>query len=175
MLNSNFQNSIEMEGKQDAQTTEDIHLRQTMLLKNPEMGKARQTPVKSTGPLYVPGCFTPTLLTILGRLIYVPGLWVVGNAGLVGAIGIISLTGHHFFTFFCRCRLSSPISDQGRRGTVPSFPSPWVRISGVRSAFRSHCPIPCCRSHVRNFRFQEGWFKRFPGHTRCWSTSALLP
>ncbi len=37
------------------------------------------------------GVFTPTLLTILGVIMYLREGWVVGNAGLVGAWGIIML------------------------------------------------------------------------------------
>ena len=37
------------------------------------------------------GVFTPTLLTILGVIMYVRMGWVVGNAGLGGAIGIVLL------------------------------------------------------------------------------------
>ncbi len=37
------------------------------------------------------GVFTPTLLTILGVIMYVRMGWVVGNAGLGGAIGILFL------------------------------------------------------------------------------------
>ncbi len=35
------------------------------------------------------GVFTPTLLTILGVIMYLRAGWVVGNAGLLGAVGII--------------------------------------------------------------------------------------
>jgi hypothetical protein len=37
------------------------------------------------------GVFTPTLLTILGVIMYVRMGWVVGNAGLLGALGIMGL------------------------------------------------------------------------------------
>ena len=37
------------------------------------------------------GVFTPTLLTILGVIMYVRMGWVVGNAGLAGALGIVGL------------------------------------------------------------------------------------
>ena len=35
------------------------------------------------------GVFTPSILTILGVIMYMRLGWVVGNAGLIGAIGII--------------------------------------------------------------------------------------
>ena len=37
------------------------------------------------------GVFTPTLLTILGVIMYVRIGWVVGNAGLLGALAILAL------------------------------------------------------------------------------------
>ncbi len=37
------------------------------------------------------GVFTPTLLTILGVILYVRTGWVVGNAGLLGAFAILGL------------------------------------------------------------------------------------
>jgi amino acid transporter len=37
------------------------------------------------------GVFTPTTLTILGVIMYIRQPWVVGNAGIVGAIGILLL------------------------------------------------------------------------------------
>ncbi len=38
------------------------------------------------------GVFTPTTLTILGVIMYIRQPWVVGNAGVVGALGIVSLS-----------------------------------------------------------------------------------
>ncbi len=37
------------------------------------------------------GVFTPTLLTILGVIMYLRLGWTVGNAGLIGGIGIVLL------------------------------------------------------------------------------------
>ena len=39
----------------------------------------------------LPGVFVPTLLTILGAIMYLRLGWVVGNAGLLGALAIILL------------------------------------------------------------------------------------
>ncbi|MGB5418858.1 amino acid permease [Algibacter sp.] len=38
------------------------------------------------------GVFTPTTLTILGVIMYIRQPWVVGNAGIVGALGIILIS-----------------------------------------------------------------------------------
>ena len=35
------------------------------------------------------GVFTPTTLTILGVIMYIRQPWVVGNAGVVGALAIV--------------------------------------------------------------------------------------
>lgn len=40
------------------------------------------------------GVFTPSLLTILGVIMYMRLGWVVGNAGLIGAIIIIIIARH---------------------------------------------------------------------------------
>ena len=38
------------------------------------------------------GVFTPTTLTILGVIMYIRQPWVVGNAGVMGALGIVLLS-----------------------------------------------------------------------------------
>ncbi|MFO7745248.1 MAG: Na-K-Cl cotransporter, partial [Psychroflexus sp.] len=44
------------------------------------------------------GVFTPTTLTILGVIMYIRYSWVVGNAGIGGAIGIVLLAVAITFT-----------------------------------------------------------------------------
>ena len=44
------------------------------------------------------GVFTPTTLTILGVIMYIRQPWVVGNAGIVGALGIVLLSVAITFT-----------------------------------------------------------------------------
>ncbi len=44
------------------------------------------------------GVFTPTTLTILGVIMYIRQPWVVGNAGVVGALGIVLLSVAITFT-----------------------------------------------------------------------------
>ncbi len=38
------------------------------------------------------GVFTPTTLTILGVIMYIRAPWVVGNAGVIGALMIVLLS-----------------------------------------------------------------------------------
>ena len=87
------------------------------------------------------GVFTPTLLTILGVIMYLRLPWVVGNAGLLGgllssrlAVGITPPPG-------CRSRRSPPT-----RGWGPAVRTPSSRSrSGSRSAAASGCRSTCPR------------------------------
>jgi len=51
------------------------------------MTKETSTAVKKFGTMA--GVFTPTFLTILGVIMYIRHPWVVGNAGIIGALLII--------------------------------------------------------------------------------------
>jgi amino acid transporter len=64
------------------------------------------------------GVFTPTTLTILGVIMYIRQPWVVGNAGIVGAILIISLA--IIITFTTGLSLSS-ITTNIRIGSGGAF------------------------------------------------------
>ena len=55
------------------------------------------------------GVFTPTVLTILGAIMYLRTGWVVGNAGLVGAIIIILLA--HVITISTGLAVSSVVTN----------------------------------------------------------------
>ena len=55
------------------------------------------------------GVFTPTVLTILGAIMYLRTGWVVGNAGLVGAIAIILLA--HVITVSTGLAVSSVVTN----------------------------------------------------------------
>ena len=41
------------------------------------------------------GIYTPTVLTILGVILYMRMGWVVGNAGIWGTVGIVLLAVYH--------------------------------------------------------------------------------
>jgi amino acid transporter len=64
------------------------------------------------------GVFTPTTLTILGVIMYIRQPWVVGNAGIVGALAIILLSVA--ITFTTALSLSS-ITTNVRIGTGGAF------------------------------------------------------
>lgn len=64
------------------------------------------------------GVFTPTTLTILGVIMYIRQPWVVGNAGVVGALGIVLLSV--VITFTTAMSLSS-ITTNVRIGSGGAF------------------------------------------------------
>ncbi len=64
------------------------------------------------------GVFTPTTLTILGVIMYIRQPWVVGNAGIIGALAIILLSVA--ITFTTAMSLSS-ITTNVRIGTGGAF------------------------------------------------------
>lgn len=109
------------------------------------------------------GVFTPTLLTILGVILYVRLGWVVGNAGLLGAwlvmlvaLGITVCTG---------LSLSS-IATNTRLGTG----GPYAIISsalGIEVGGSIGVPLYLSRPlgiAMYVFGFREGWLWVFPAH-----------
>jgi solute carrier family 12 sodium/potassium/chloride transporter 2 len=109
------------------------------------------------------GVFTPTLLTILGVILYVRLGWVVGNAGLLGAwlimlvaLGITVCTG---------LSLSS-IATNTRLGTG----GPYAIISsalGIEVGGSIGVPLYLSRPlgiAMYVFGFREGWLWIFPQH-----------
>lgn len=109
------------------------------------------------------GVFTPTLLTILGVILYVRMGWVVGNAGLLGAwvvmmvaLGITVCTG---LSLSC-------IATNTRLGTG----GPYAIISsalGIEVGGSIGVPLYLSRPlgiAMYVFGFREGWLWVFPAH-----------
>ena len=75
----------------------------------PAAGEATPDPSGEAGPLkrfgWFSGVFTPSVLTILGVIMYLRMGWVVGNAGLLGAIAIIVIS--HLITVATGLSVSS--------------------------------------------------------------------
>ncbi len=67
---------------------------------------------------WFPGVFTPTILTILGLIMYLREGWVVGNAGLLGALAIILLA--HLITI-CTGLAVSSVATNTRVGAGGAF------------------------------------------------------
>ena len=71
-------------------------------------------PQRSDGLGTFGGVFTPSLLTILGVIMYLRFGWVVGNAGLVGTLAIVTLATS--ITFLTTLSISAIATDQRVRG-----------------------------------------------------------
>ncbi|MEX2550163.1 MAG: hypothetical protein WD638_08040, partial [Nitriliruptoraceae bacterium] len=111
----------------------------------------------------IEGVFVPTTLTILGVILFLRTGWVVGNAGLLGAVGIIlfafTITG---FTALSLASISTNITPEagGAYGLV-------ARSFGVEAGGAVGVPLYLSQSLVIGlyvFGFRDGWLAIFPGH-----------
>jgi solute carrier family 12 (sodium/potassium/chloride transporter), member 2 len=109
------------------------------------------------------GVFVPTLVTILGLVLYLRVGWVVGNAGLLGALGIIALA----FLITGAAALSiSSISTNVPPGSGGVY---WIvgRTLGIEAAGAVGLPLYLAKSTVVAFYifgFRDGWTHLFPDH-----------
>ncbi len=109
------------------------------------------------------GVFTPALLTILGVIMYLREGWVVGNAGLLGAIGIIMLACT--ITFFTALSMSS-ITTNIRIGAGGAF-SIIAQSLGLEAGGAIGIPLYFSQAlavAMYVFGFREGWCWIFPEH-----------
>ncbi len=110
------------------------------------------------------GVFTPTLLTILGVIMYLRLPWMVGNAGLLGAITIILLANG--ITLATGLSLSS-IATNTRMGAG----GPYAIISrSLGFEIGGSIGVPLFLSQALAvamyiFGFREGWLWIFPTHS----------
>ena len=72
--------------------------------------KKKVNPVKAEGLSTFAGVFTPSILTILGVIMYLRFGWVVGNVGLVGSLIIVTLATS--ITFLTSLSLAAIATDQ---------------------------------------------------------------
>jgi solute carrier family 12 sodium/potassium/chloride transporter 2 len=109
------------------------------------------------------GVFTPTLLTILGVIMYLRAPWVVGNAGIIGAIGIITLATA--ITFFTALSMSSIVTNiRIRAGGAFSIIS---QSLGLEAGGAIGIPLYIAQAFavaMYVFGFREGWLWVFPDH-----------
>lgn len=109
------------------------------------------------------GVFTPTLLTILGVIMYLRGPWVVGNAGVLGAIGIITLATA--ITFFTALSMSSIVTNiRIKAGGAFSIIS---QSLGLEAGGAIGIPLYIAQAFavaMYVFGFREGWQWIFPAH-----------
>ncbi len=109
------------------------------------------------------GVFTPTLLTILGVIMYLREGWVVGNAGVLGALGIIALACA--ITFFTALSMSS-ITTNIRIGAGGAF-SIISQSLGLEAGGAIGIPLYFAQAlavAMYVFGFREGWVWIFPDH-----------
>ena len=110
------------------------------------------------------GVFTPTLLTILGVIMYIRGPWVVGNAGVAGAIIIISIATA--ITFFTSLSMSSIVTNiRIKAGGAFSIIS---QSLGLEVGGAIGLPLYLAQAFAAAmyiFGFREGWMWIFPDHS----------
>jgi amino acid transporter len=117
----------------------------------------------STGYGTFEGVFVPTLLTILGVLLYLRLGWVIGNAGLVGGILIILIA----LTISATTGLSlSSVTTNIRIGAGGAY-SIISRSLGIEVAGSIGIPLFLAQSlavALYVFGFRTGWQTIFPSH-----------
>ena len=109
------------------------------------------------------GVFTPTLLTILGVIMYLRIGWVVGNAGLLGAWLIITLS---FLITLTTALSMSSITTNIRMGAGGAYAiisqSLGLEVGGSLGIPRYVSQGLAVTMYI--FGFREGWLSIFPQH-----------
>lgn len=110
------------------------------------------------------GVFTPTLLTILGVIMYLRLGWVVGNAGLIGALVIIGLS--YFITTTTALSMSS-ITTNIKIGAGGAYAiisqALGLEVGGSLGIPRYISQGLAVTMYI--FGFREGWLMIFPMHS----------
>lgn len=109
------------------------------------------------------GVFLPTLLTILGAVMYLRTGWVVGNAGLLGGLLIITLAN---LITFCTGLSISSVATNIRVGAGGSF-SIISQSLGLEVGGSVNLPFYLAQAisvAFYIFAFSEGWQTIFPSH-----------
>ena len=110
------------------------------------------------------GVFTPTLLTILGVIMYLRLGWVVGNAGLIGAWLIIILS---FLITLSTALSMSSITTNIRIGAGGAYArlsqSLGLEVGGSLGIPRYVSQGLAVTMYI--FGFREGWLSIFPEHS----------
>ncbi|MDF1698985.1 MAG: amino acid permease [Saprospiraceae bacterium] len=110
------------------------------------------------------GVFTPTLLTILGVIMYLRLGWVVGNAGLLGAWLIIIVA---FGITLCTALSMSSITTNIRIGAGGAYAiisqSLGLEVGGSLGIPRYISQGLAVTMYI--FGFREGWLSIFPSHS----------
>jgi len=109
------------------------------------------------------GVFTPTLLTILGVIMYLREGWIIGNAGLLGGLLIITVG---FAITLCTALAMSSITTNIRIGAGGAYAviaqSLGLEVGGSVGIPRYLSQALAVTMYI--FGFREGWLYLFPGH-----------
>ena len=109
------------------------------------------------------GVFTPTLLTILGVIMYLRLGWVVGNAGLLGTWLIIAIS---FLITLCTALSMSAITTNIRIGAGGAYAivsqALGLEVGGSLGIPRYISQGLAVTMYI--FGFREGWLGIFPDH-----------
>ncbi|RDY61533.1 amino acid permease [Flagellimonas nanhaiensis] len=109
------------------------------------------------------GVFTPTLLTILGVIMYLRLGWVVGNAGLLGTWLIIAIS---FLITLCTALSMSAITTNIRIGAGGAYAivsqALGLEVGGSLGIPRYISQGLAVTMYI--FGFREGWMGIFPDH-----------
>lgn len=109
------------------------------------------------------GVFTPTLLTILGVIMYLRMGWVVGNAGLLGTWLIITVS---FLITLCTALSMSAITTNIRIGAGGAYAiisqALGLEVGGSLGIPRYFSQGLAATMYI--FGFREGWMGIFPYH-----------
>lgn len=110
------------------------------------------------------GVFTPTLLTILGVIMYLREGWIIGNAGLIGGLLIIVVG---FSITLCTALAMSSITTNIRIGAGGAYAviaqSLGLEVGGSVGIPRYLSQALAVTMYI--FGFREGWLYLFPAHS----------
>jgi amino acid transporter len=110
------------------------------------------------------GVFVPTLLTILGVILFVRHGWVVGNAGLLGSMGIVTLA----FIIVTFTALSMSCITTNIRIKAGGAYSIISQSLGLEVGGSVGIPLYLAQTFAITmyiFGFREGWLYIFPEHS----------
>ncbi|MDR9418252.1 amino acid permease [Gracilimonas sp.] len=110
------------------------------------------------------GVFVPTLLTILGVILFVRHGWVVGNAGLLGGMGIVTLA----FVIVTFTALSMSCITTNIRIKAGGAYSIISQSLGLEVGGSVGIPLYLAQTFAITmyiFGFREGWLYIFPEHS----------
>ena len=109
------------------------------------------------------GVFVPTLLTILGVILFVRHGWVIGNAGLLGGLGIVTLA----FIIVTFTALSMSCITTNIRIKAGGAYSIISQSLGLEVGGSVGIPLYLAQTFAITmyiFGFREGWLYIFPEH-----------